>query len=188
MTYRKGDLWKAVVLLALIGGAFWFSFRTLMSAGRGSAGTAPAAASRTAATADKAAQETPAAGTEMFAARERATGALLVRARTVPDPFRPYATVTVEPERAASAPPRASAAPPPVQVGEVKLRLVGIVVGTQPIAVLVGGEQGEGTTRRYFVRPGDTVADGWRVAEVRGQHVVLSKGRERATLSLARSG
>lgn len=58
-----------------------------------------------------------------------------------------------------------------------ELKLAGIVQGKSPLAVIRRGE------RRYYVRVGSEVS-GYRLAEIRSDRVVLTKGAQSVTLRL----
>lgn len=109
---------------------------------------------------------------------------LLVRAHAAPDPFRPY--LSLMPARAAAlakaAATRKITSVPPTAAEEVmtQLRLVGIISGVRPTAVLVGADG------HHYVRQGDTVPGGWRVGQIDQRSVVLTKGTSRARLGLQR--
>ncbi len=182
VSYKKSDLWKALLLIAMIAAAFWFSFRTLRNAGGPRQAPIPGAPTRTAGPAGQQARVDPTS--EMFAPRERPTSQLLVRAHAAPDPFRPY--LSLMPARAAAlakaAATRKITSVPPTAAEEVmtQLRLVGIISGVRPTAVLVGADG------HHYVRQGDTVPGGWRVGQIDQRSVVLTKGTSRARLGLQR--
>lgn len=177
ITSKKGDLWKAVVLVALISAVVFASVRVVLSSGarpraraRSPQGTASAAA--------------PASGREMFAQREHPTSELLTRSRKANDPFKGYVTAAA----AAPSPPHTTSgdmskpalAPPPLHLaaGQPELRLVGLVSGDRPLAVIAG----DGT--RYFVRVGDSLPSGWRLSKLARCSVSLTRGSENTTLTL----
>jgi hypothetical protein len=181
VTYKKGDLWKAAILILVIGTVLWYSFRTVLRSAR------PEGAPRIATRAGTQPSGQQAAGTasEMFAPRAQGVGQLLVRAHAAPDPFRPY--LSLLPATEAQAVAAASAPPPRTDAGEqapkieaavLQLRLVGVVWGARPTAALVGGDG------HHFARVGDSLPGGWRLAQIDQRGVVLTKGRERASLQL----
>jgi len=176
ITFRKGDLWKAVVLVVLISAVVFASVRVVLSSGvkpraraRSPQGIAPTAA--------------PASGREMFAPREHPTSELLTRSRKANDPFKSYVTASA----AAPSPSHAATgglskpafAPPPLRLaGQPDLRLVGLVSGVHPLAVIAG----DGT--RYFVRVGDSLPSGWRLSKLEYRSVSLTRGSENTTLTM----
>lgn len=183
VTYKKGDLWKALLLITMIAAAFWFSFRTL----RNASGTRPAVPPVGAPQVPRSVGSQPTrpdVSSEMFAPRERPTTQLLMRAHAAPDPFRPYASTLPEATGAAvrSAAPKETPSAPPTPSAETmtQLRLVGVISGAHPTAVLVGADG------HHYVRQGDDVAGGWRVAQVEQRSVLLTKGGSRARLALRR--
>lgn len=177
MTYRKGDLPKIIILVVLIAATACFSIYIFRGAAPAPA-KVPVAAKSAAATA---------AGEHLFAPREHSTSDLLLRAQAAPDPFKPYVTqdvVRARPvpagpgeERTAAAPAPASRALPPIAT-EDSLRLVGIVSGSRPMAVLVASDG------RYYARPGDLLPTGWRLARLTARTAELTKGKDRRTLTL----
>lgn len=179
ITYKSGDLWKVIVLVILIAATFSISFRFILTSGLKPHGPArpPQTANQTG--------SRPASGPELFAQRAQPTSELLSRARAAADPFRPYVTVASSGSQA-SAVPAAPAAPksggvlPPLHSpSQAEFRLVGVISGSYPLAVIAA----EGT--RHFVRVGETLPSGWRVAALEPDSVLLTKGRDRLTLSLS---
>lgn len=172
---RKGDIWKAVVLVVLIAATGWFISRTL----RQMRGPAPAAraAQGPAEQAQRPAQAP--AVKEMFAPRTRDLAAL-AKAASAPDPFRPY--VSTETVAVSTAPSAAKAAPPPPPPAPelAGLRLTGVVLGSRPMAVLRSGEE------RYFLRSGEALPSGWRIARIETRGIALTRGGERVFLEVSK--
>ena len=185
VTYKKGDLWKALILIALIVAAFWFVFRTVMKANPRAQATALQQAAGQPGAQNGA--NTVNASTEMFAPRDRGVTQLLARARVAPDPFRPYASLLppppVKPTPTASpAQQKAQAERPQPSEAETQLRLVGLLFGARPSAVLVGADG------HHYVRVGDDLPGGWRLAQIDQRSVTLTKGGQRARLQLRKGG
>jgi hypothetical protein len=178
ITHKKSDLWKAGILIALIVATFWFSFRTIMKAGS----PPPTVNADQQAGSQPAGQAIISAGNEMFAPRDHAVTQLIARARSVADPFRPYASMLPAPATNAPAvspaPQSRPRAAPPKAETETRLRLVGLVSGVRPTAVLISDDG------HHYARAGDSLPGGWRLAEVSQGSVVLTKGKERARLLL----
>jgi hypothetical protein len=179
MRMRKGDLWKAAILIVAIAGVGWFIVNTILSArgggsklsriGRGQLGLRS--------TDQKEAQaEKPEV---MFARRPRTPGPDISRALAAADPFRPY--VSVQPIPTASPEPEEEPKPQPPAAPELaELRLVGVISDSrQPMAVLNDGKQ------RYYLRRGDAVRGGWHVSTISAGSVTLVKGSERASIALS---
>jgi len=176
---RKGDLWKAVLLVILIGGVVAFISRTLRSVS-----VTPQVPSR----ASQAKSEVAPAGAatkEMFAARRRAGVLDVAKARATPDPFRPEVAAQAPLLRAPVArPTRGPSLPPPVSLAPALpgFWLTGIIHGgNRPLAVLRSGDE------RYFVRLGQTLPGGWRVTHIGTQSVALMRGTQRVNLSMGPS-
>jgi len=180
VTFKKGDLWKALLLITLIGAAFWFSFRTLRSASGPRQASSPEAPAQVAGPAGKQVRVDP--STELFAPRERPTTQLLIRAHSAPDPFRPYLSLlpatAAAVAKATAARKVTSVAPTAAEELAIQLRLVGIISGVRPTAVLVGADG------HHYLRQGDIVPGGWRVAQIDQRGVLLTKGSARARLGL----
>jgi hypothetical protein len=183
ITYRKSDLWKVFILVVLIAGTFWFSFRTIMKAG--GPRPAPARATQVGAVQPGGPSDVVAGASEMFASRERPTTQLLIRAHSAQDPFKPYLSFS-PPQLAPAANRPASAAAPkaaPVRITAAdelatQLRLVGIISGVRPTAVLVGADG------HHYVQVGDSLPGGWRVGQIDQRGVALTKGANHARLAL----
>jgi len=178
ITYKKSDLWKAAILIVLIVAALRFSFRTIMNAG----GPRPSVRARQQAENQPSGRGVASAGSEMFAPRDHGITQLIARARSVADPFRPYASMLpASAARTPAATPAPQARPkaePPKAEAQTQLRLVGLVSGARPTAVLVSADG------HHYVRVGDALPGGWRLAEVSQRSVLLTKGKERARLQL----
>ena len=180
ITYKSGDLWKVIVLVVLIAATFFISFRFILtSVGR------PPARPRAAATTPAAGAKVP--GTEVFAQRAQPPSELLNRARTAPDPFQPYVTSanavpeeTLPPPAAAPTTPKAAGPLPPLRAPRAEeWRLVGVVTGTYPLAVISAGET------RYFVRAGESLPTGWRVARLDRDAVTLTREGAQVVLKIS---
>lgn len=91
------------------------------------------------------------------------------------NPFQARALPGTQPGRAARAGPGAEPRPGPRPTEEMKL--VGVVQGRDPLAVIRRGE------RRHYVKAGDRVAS-YTVAEISSHQAVLTKGQERLVLPL----
>jgi hypothetical protein len=179
ITYKSGDLWKVIVLVILIAATFSISFRFILTSGLRP--HAPARAPQT--TSETSEKSAP--GPQLFAQRAQPTSELLGRARSSADPFRPYVTAA----SAESQPSTAPASPPAPQSGrtlpplraaaQAPLRLVGLVTGTYPLAVISGDDT------RYFMRVGESLPSGWKLAKLDDSSVVLVKDGDRVTLSLS---
>ena len=179
ITYKRGDLWKVLVLVILIAATFSLSFRFLLTPGLRP--HTPVCAPQTA----EQASDKPATGPQLFAQRGQPTSELLGRARASADPFRPYvmaASASPHPSAtpAASPAPQSGGTLPPVQaVAQSPLRLVGLVTGTYPLAVISGDDT------RYFVRVGESLPSGWKLAKLDDSSALLVKDGDRLTLSLS---
>lgn len=200
---RRGDLWKAVVLLLAIVGVVVFIAYQIRSASapHSHSLTVPLPQETQAAPSAAEEQATRATGGGMFAPRAHPSAGELAKARTASDPFRPGVS-TEKPQAPAqqaapnlapsgSQPPTPSASPgrpqltfaPPKPTtrsapsGSVELK--GIMSGPPPLAVLRAGEQ------RYFVRQGESLPGGWKVARIGTNDVVLAKDSARVQLTLA---
>jgi Tfp pilus assembly protein PilP len=176
--YKSGDLWKVIVLVILIAATFSLSFRFILTSGLKPHGPArpPQAASQT---------DPKSAGPELFVQRAQPTSELLGRARAAADPFRPYVTAASQSSAVPAAPavPRSGGTLPPLRdPSQTEFRLVGVISGTYPLAVIAA----EGS--RHFVRVGETLPSGWRVAKLDDDSVLLAKGQDRITLSLSEDG
>jgi len=179
-TYKSGDLWKVIGLVVLIAATFLISFRFLRTSG-----VRPAAPPRPPQGAAQAATAPAAPGREMFAQREPPPSELLTRARGADDPFKPYVTAaSTTPSRsnaAAAAGPKSAGPLPPLRTPqEPEYRLVGLVTGSYPLAVIAG----DGT--RYFVRLGDSLPSGWRISKLDRRSLTLTKGSDSTTLTMAK--
>jgi hypothetical protein len=180
VAYKKGDLWKALLLITMIAAAFWFSFRTLRNASGARPTPAPGSLAGAIGPAGEQALVDP--SIELFAPRERPTTQLLIRAHAAPDPFRPYLSLlpvqAAALAKAAAAKKATPTVPSAAEEVAAHLRLVGIISGVRPTAVLVGGDG------HHYVRQGDTLPGGWRIAQVDQRGVILTKGSARARLGL----
>lgn len=182
MKMRKGDLWKAALLVVAIAAVGWFIVNTIRSASGGGRklpgiGRAQSARDATAQEGDQTRRPDV-----MFAERPRTPGPDVSRARAAADPFRPY--VSLQPIPPANAEPEAKEPEPqPPPAPELAgLRLTGIVSDSrQPMAVLNDGEQ------RYYLRRGDALRGGWTVSEISTRSVTLAKGPERVSIALSSS-
>jgi hypothetical protein len=179
---RKGDLWKAIVLVLAISGTGWFIVRALVAASRPPAvaqGTSRAAPSSDARTSTSPGSEDK--KERMFARRPRTPMADLERARAAPDPFRPYVSVRAASESSSQA--RSQDDKPNPLASELEgVRLTGIVSDTrQPLAALRDGDD------HYYLRVGEALPGGWRLVEVGRSSVTLAKSNQRVELALAGS-
>ena len=96
-------------------------------------------------------------------------------AKPAPLPAQPPGSRSHDPFKGKPAPvtPGAAAKPSP----ELELKLVGIVRGREPLAVIRRGN------RRYYVKRGDQVS-GYLLTEIGESRAVLAKGTEQVTLKL----
>ena len=169
---RRGDLGKAFLLIiCIIGVIFYISWQMRRA-------SAPKVVKQpTAPPAVAPAQTTNT--NQMFAPRSRVTSNELVKARSVPDPFRPEVTDRSAP--GASVPPSfpRTVARPETTFSPAGFWLTGIVRGRRPMAVIRNGEE------HYFAFRGDIVSDGWKVAAISPDSALLTKGGEKITLLLS---
>ena len=182
---RKGDTWKAVVLIILIIAVVAFIFVRL---GRASSEITPKRAPATGAQAQQnsaAANAGTQASAEMFASRTRVTNEELARAGSAPDPFRPgivtHASIRRTSNSSASLPSMSPLNPvSDVQGADLvgNLWLTGVVWGPQPLAAIREGDQ------RYFVRRGQAVPGGWKVSKISQTGVTLVKGSKHLDLTI----
>jgi hypothetical protein len=175
---RKGDLGKAIALIAAIVALGFFIVRTLVAASRPPAVAGMGARAAGASEAEDA-SGAPTEGRRLFAHRPRTPLADIARAQTAPDPFRPYVTV-----RQAGSGDSGSGGGSAVVAAELgALRLTGIISSPeQPLAALTDGP------RHYYLRVGETLPGGWRLVAVGTSTVTLAKGRQRVELGLRESG
>ena len=168
---RKGDAWKAALLCLLIAATGWFIFRTFSQTKAGQPPTVAAPPSKP----EPGPQAS--ASKEMFAPRTHLRPGL-GRIAAAPDPFRPY--VSTEPVTVSEQASAQPAQPPPPPAPELAgVRLSGIILAREPVAVLRTGEQ------RHFLHPGDVLTEGWRLAEIGPRSVTLAKGGNRVKLALS---
>jgi len=173
---RKGDLWKAAILILLIAAIGVFIYHTLSNpSAKGLPAPVAAAPKPTAAS-----QPAPAAGSteEMFTPRQRAGAGELAKARAMPDPFRPE--ISDRTGRSAPTPLSPDSSLTGLSpAGEPSgLWLAGVIVSARSLAVVREGEE------RYFVRRGETLPGGWRVTRISPQSITLSRGGEQMSLNL----
>jgi hypothetical protein len=174
---RKGDVWKAVLLILLIIAVGYFAYWRVAGT-LGKPAFKPAARSSPE-TAKAQAPEKIIQGEEMFTPRQRTTSGELAKAHTSPDPFRPEVS-----ERSGSRTPAPSSGGSPAagqSPAGYGFWLTGVVYGDRPLAVVRSGEQ------HFFVRKGEYLPGEWRVASISRQSVTLTKGDQRLTLDLSAS-
>ncbi|NIM05348.1 MAG: hypothetical protein GTO55_04510 [Armatimonadetes bacterium] len=171
---KKGDIWKAVVLVILIAATCVFAYWRISKAiARPALPGVPAVAKKAAATGPA---EEVSSGEEMFATRPRMTPSELAKAHTAPDPFRPEVS-----ERGRARPPAASPTDsPPAEVSPAAgLWLTGVIYSERPLAIV---REGEG---HYFVRRGDSLPGGWKVASIGPKSITLTRADQRLSLQVS---
>ncbi len=176
LIYKSGDAWKIIGLMGLIIATFAYSFMVI----RGNDISAQGAKRLVLPQATQAEDETP-ASFELFATRTGKLPGLLTQARATPDPFRPAVLIAPSRHTSVVSPPPLPGPPQSettVLSGPSQLRLVGLITGNEPMAILEEGDA------HHMLHIGQVVADNWRLTDIDSRSVILKKGAQQERLVL----